>query len=169
MSTYRPLIDKDKLEQLEHYRFRLAEYLESPDFKHEISTSVQKAILIEISYIETAINVIKNIIDFNANDKPIVGWPLDNPNEKDGYLKVYNFTSAALAAKILGLNKAKITSVCNGNITCTGGKHVYCKEQKRRVRKEAWYFKYLSDYNEDESTVGGTANPDLPFYDIIKI
>ena len=98
MPNYKPLIDKDKLEQLEHYRFRLAEYVESPDFKHEISTSV-----------------------------------------------------------------------CKGNITCTGGKHVYCKEQKRRVRKDAWYFKYLSDYNEDESTVGETSNPDLPFYDIIKI
>jgi len=169
MPDYTSSMNKETLMQLEHYRFALAEFIDTPDFKHEIGTVKQRDILVELGNIEMTINIMRNIFKTDNVEKAIVGWPLDNPNKKDGYLKIYNFTSAALAAKILGLNTSKITSVCKGNITCTGGKHVYCKEEKRRVRKDAWYFKYLSDYNEDESTVGGSLNLDLPFCDIIKI
>ena len=70
---------------------------------------------------------------------------------KNGYTKIYHFTSAALASKILNLNPSKVTAVCKGNRGSTGG----------------WLFKYLNEYLDEDAVVGGIS-PDLPFYEIIK-
>ena len=45
MPSYRPKINKNNLKQLEHYKFNLALYLESPEYKYELSNEKQRSLL----------------------------------------------------------------------------------------------------------------------------
>ena len=152
MPSYRPKINKNNLKQLEHYKFNLALYLESPEYKYELSTEKQNKLLNELNYLSMYIDIAKQVFNLSGTEIPIVGWEVYNKEDiKNGYTKIYHFTSAALASKILNLNPSKVTAVCKGNRGSTGG----------------WLFKYLSEYLEEDEVVGGISD-DLPFYEIIK-
>lgn len=152
MSNYKPKIDKNKLKQLEHYKFNLALYLESSEFKYELNNEQQKKLLYELSYLSTFIQIAKDVFNLGGTEKPIVGWEFFNEEDaKNGYTKIYHFTSATLAAKILNLNSSKITAVCKKNRNAHGG----------------WIFKYLHEYLDEDKVVGGI-QPNLPFYEIIS-
>jgi len=152
MPSYRPKINKNNLKQLEHYKFNLALYLESPEYKYELSNEKQRSLLEELNYLTIYISIAKQVFNLSGTEIPIVGWEVYNSEDiKNGYIKIYHFTSAALASQILHLNPSKVTAVCKGHRGSTGG----------------WLFKYLSDYLEEDEVVGGISH-DLPFYEIIK-
>lgn len=151
MPHYRPKIDKNKIKQLEHYKFNLALYIESSEFKYDIKSDKQQMLLQELQYITMFIQIAKDVFNLSGRERPIVGWEVYNKEDiKDGHTKIYHFTSAALASQILNLNPSKVTAVCKGRRGSTGG----------------WLFKYLNEYLEEDEVVG--MQSDLPFYEIIK-
>lgn len=151
MPHYRPKIDKNKIKQLEHYKFNLALFMESSEFKYKLNGEQQNKLLHELQYIGIAIQIAKDVFNLSGREKPIVGWEVYNKEDiKNGYTKIYHFSSAALASQILNLNPSKVTAVCKGHRGSTGG----------------WLFKYLNEYLEEDEVVG--MQSDLPFYEIIK-
>lgn len=152
MPSYRPKINKNNLKQLEHYKFNLALYIESSDYKYELSLEQQRKLLNELNYLTIYIDIAKQVFNLSGTEIPIVGWEAYNKEDiKNGYTKIYHFTSAALASQILNLSSSKVTAVCKGRRDSTGG----------------WLFKYLNEYLEEDAIVGGISS-DLPFYEIIK-
>jgi hypothetical protein len=152
MPEYRPKINKNDLKQLEHYKFNLALFIESSEFKYDLHPEKQRRLLNELQYVSMYIDIAKSVFNLSGTEIPIVGWEMYNEEQIKGkYIKIYHFTSATLAAEILNLNNSKVSAVCRGKRPSTGG----------------WIFKYLSDYLEEERTISGI-DPTLPFYDLVK-
>jgi hypothetical protein len=107
MPNYRPLISRDDLQQLEHYLYALCRYTDTPDFQKDTSSQKQGKIMREMSYIIMAIDIIKQTFKNTGTDIPIVGWETKNPDEPYGFIKVWHFSSAAAAGRILDINKSQ--------------------------------------------------------------
>lgn len=149
MPNYRPVISRDDLQQLEHYLYVLARYIDTAEFQKDISSQAQGKLLNEMGYITMAIDILKKTFTGTGNDIPIVGWEVKNPDDEYGFFKLWHFTSAATAARILGLNNSHIGSVCRGVRQSTGG----------------WAFKFKAEYEEEEVY---SFDPNSPRFEIIK-
>jgi hypothetical protein len=97
-----------------------------------------------------AIDILKQIYSGTGSEVPVVGWELNNPDIEQGYMRIYHFSSAALAGKCLGINNSHIGSVCRGERKSAGG----------------WCFKFKSEYEEEERY---TFDPNSPKFEIIDI
>ena len=114
MPSYRPVISRDELQQLEHYLYALCRYTDTADFQKDTNSQQQAKVMREMGYITMAIDIIKQTFKGTGTDIPIVGWELKNPDEKYGFLKIWHFSSAAAAGRMLNINKSHIGSVCRG-------------------------------------------------------
>jgi len=150
MPSYRPPVTRDQLRQLEHYLFALSRYTDTVEFQKDIDSRQQRKILYELGYMQMAVDILKNVLAGTGGEVPIVGWEAKNPDEKHGFIKIYHFSSAALAGQCLNINKSHIGSVCRGDRASAGG----------------WCFKYKSEYEEEEAI---TFDPHSPTFDLITI
>ena len=155
MPNYRPVISRDDLQQLEHYLYALCRYTDTPDFQKDTNSQTQGKILHEMGFITMAIDIFKQTFKGTGNDIPIVGWEIKNPDEKYGFLKIWHFSSAAAAGRILGINKSHIGSVCRGN--------------KIRQSAGGWSFKFTYDFEEEEKEEVESFFLSSPRYEIINI
>jgi hypothetical protein len=152
MPSYRTVISREQLYQLEHYLFRLSELVGSVEFRDETKSDKQKKILYELGYISLTIDIIRQTFQGNNSEQPVVGWPIENPYKEDGYMKVYYFSCIKVAATCTNTNQSKISAVCKKNRPYTGG----------------WKFKYRNDWEENDVPIDYSLDG-APGFDLIKI
>lgn len=150
MPTYRPVISREELQQLEHYLFALTRFVDTADFQKDTSSQKQQKVINEMGYITMAIDILKKTFVGTGCEKPIVGWEIKNPDKEFGFMRVWYFSSSAAAGRILNINKSHISAVCRGGRKSAGG----------------WIFKLQSDYEEEERQ---NFNSESPRFDIINI
>lgn len=150
MPSYRPPVTRDQLRQLEHYLFALSRFIDTAEFQKDVDSMTQKKILHEMGYMTMAVDILHNTFRGSGGEVPIVGWELKNPDKEYGFIKVYHFSSAALAGECLNINKSHIGSVCRGARKSAGG----------------WCFKYKSEYEEEEAY---SFDPNSPRFELIPI
>ena len=153
MPNYRPVISRDDLQQLEHYLYALYRYTDTPDFQKDTNSQKQAKILHEMGFIMMAIDIFKQTFSGTGNDIPVVGWEIKNPDEKYGFLKIWHFSSAAAAGKILNINKSHIGAACRGARKTAGG----------------WNFKFKSEYEDVDADELYNFDPNSPRFEIINI
>ena len=158
-------INRDMLYQLEHYLFTLSRFVDTVEFKEDMKSDKQRAILHEIGYISICIDVIRNAFHGGNNEIPVVGWERDNPDETD-YFKVYYFSCNKVASLCTGVTPTKITQICKGHRKASGGKWILNEETGRKEYRGGWTFKYRDDYEEND--VPGLITPSGPMFDIIN-
>jgi hypothetical protein len=149
MPSYRRAINRQKLYQLEEYLFRLGEYTDSIDFK-DLKSLQQNNILKEIAYIDMAIGIFRMTFKGDNQEQPVVGWQTNNPNEADGYFKLYYFSCMKVASDCTGVDATKISAICAG----------------RRYTSKGWKFKLRSDYEENDEPIDYSL--DRPSFEIIE-
>ncbi len=148
MPSYRTVISRQQLYQLEHYMFSLAEYVDTPEFKG-MKSSKQLKILQEIGFMEIAISILRQTFNGGNQEIPVVGWQIDNPNEAEGYFKVHYFSCMRVAADCAGTTTSKVSAVCRGERKSSAG----------------WNFKLRSEY-EDE--VDPNWSLETPSFEIVE-
>ena len=153
MPNYRPIITRDNLQQLEHYLYGLTRYIDSAEFQKDTDSLTQRKILYEVGFITMAIDILKRTFKGTGNEVPIVGWEEKNPDIKFGFMRVWHFTSSAIAGKILNINKSHITAVCRGTRKTAGD----------------WCFKYKTEYNKSIEDELYNFDPNSPRFEIINI
>lgn len=150
MPSYRPPVTRDQLRQLEHYLFALCRLIDTAEFQKDTPSLEQNKILVEIGFIAMAVDILHSTFRGTGGEIPIVGWELKNPDKEYGFIKVYHFSSAALAGQCLKINKSHIGSVCRGERNSAGG----------------WCFKFKAEYEEEESY---SFDPNSPKFELIPI
>jgi hypothetical protein len=148
MPSYRTVISRQQLYQLEHYLFRLGEYVDTPEFK-EKNSQQQLNILKELGFMEIAISILRQTFHGGNQEIPVVGWQIDNPNEAEGYFKVHYFSCMRVAADCAGTTTSRVSAVCNGKRKSTAG----------------WNFKLRSEYEDGEPV---TWDLDGPSFEIVE-
>ena len=137
MPSYRHVISRNKIHQLEHYLFSLLMYSESGEF-FDLPSEKQRNIKFEVSFISITLQILYNAMGGTGNNElPVVGWQIPNPYTERGYMKIFYFPSASVAGLVTGANKSKITAVCKRKRVATGG----------------WVFRYQEEYDREESFI----------------
>jgi len=153
MPNYRPLISRDNIQQLEHYLYALTRFIDSTEFQKDTNSQLQGKILHEVGYITMAIDILKRTFVGTGNEVPIVGWEVKNPDEAFGFMRIWHFSSAATAGRILNINNSHIGAACRGARKTAGG----------------WNFKFKAEYEEVDADELYNFDPNSPRFEIIKI
>ena len=149
MPSYRSVISRQKVYQLEEYLFRLGEYIDTCDFK-DLKSLQQNNILREIAYIDMAIGIYRTTFKGSNQEQPVVAWELENPNDDAGYFKLYYFSCMKVASDCTGVDATKISAICTG----------------KRNSSKGWVFKLRSDYENHDEPVDYSL--DRPSFEIIE-
>lgn len=150
MPSFRTVINRQELYQLEHALFALAEYVDTVEFKQDLNSQKQFKILKEIGFLEIAIGIIRCTFAGSNQEIPVVGWLKEDPNEEHGYFKVHYFSCMKVAALCTGTSTSKVSAVCNG----------------RRKTSNGWVFKLRSEYEENDKPIEWSL--DTPAFEIVN-
>ena len=119
----------------EIYFFKLAMYTDSEEY-FKLPTKSRIKIDEEITRIANLLGVMDMFRQVDSAERAIVGRKTGNEENR-----MFVFTSATVAAKVLGINKSKISAVCRGERHTAGGYvFEYYEEYEPVIRERPkWY------------------------------
>jgi len=124
-------------------------YIDSFEYKDLKSIDKDK-INGEINYIGLVLNIMSQVLSNKGkSERPIVGWMI-NPSIDYGYESIYHFSCIKVASMALSLDNSKISAICKGSRKSVGGFWEFDEESRKKIRKNAYTFRYKEDYDENK-------------------